>query len=158
VDIGIECARARDADDIAAMAGELLHEIMDTIGEPVFSFDFAEAKARAGELIEQGRYIVFLARAADDRRASGFISLYESYALYAEGVFGTIAELYVRVPYRAAGLGTRLLVAAGKHGRDRGWRRLEVTTPPLPEFERTLRFYERAGFAITGGRKLKVLL
>jgi hypothetical protein len=28
----------------------------------------------------------------------------------------------------------------------------------LPAFERTLTFYEREGFAITGGRKLKTLL
>jgi hypothetical protein len=43
-------------------------------------------------------------------------------------------------------------------GKARGWKRLEVTTPPLPQFEKTLAFYEREGFAITGGRKLKVLL
>ena len=33
--------------------------------------------------------------------------------------------------------------------------RLEVTTPPLPEFERTLSFYETNNFEISGGRKLK---
>jgi hypothetical protein len=33
-----------------------------------------------------------------------------------------------------------------------------VTTPPLPPFEKTLAFYEREGFAIAGGRKLKVAL
>ena len=35
---------------------------------------------------------------------------------------------------------------------------LEVTTPPLPQFDKTLAFYEREAFAITGGRKLKVVL
>lgn len=40
----------------------------------------------------------------------------------------------------------------------RDWRRLEVTTPPLPEFDRTLAFYEREGFSITGARKLKAAL
>jgi hypothetical protein len=43
-------------------------------------------------------------------------------------------------------------------GSSRGWKRLEVTTPPLPQFDKTLSFYERVGFEITGGRKLKVLL
>jgi len=43
-------------------------------------------------------------------------------------------------------------------GATLGWKRLEVTTPPLPQFDNTLAFYEREGFAITGGRKLKLAL
>lgn len=31
-------------------------------------------------------------------------------------------------------------------------------TPPLPHFDKTLAFYEREGFAVTGGRKLKATL
>lgn len=87
-----------------------------------------------------------------------FIALYESYALYAEGAFGTIPELYVRPEYRTNELGLRLVSQAKAFGTSRGWTRLEVTTPPLPKFDRTLAFYEREGFAITGGRKLKISL
>jgi hypothetical protein len=43
-------------------------------------------------------------------------------------------------------------------GNDRGWKRLEVTTPPLPQFDATLAFYEREGFEISGGRKLKAVI
>ena len=43
-------------------------------------------------------------------------------------------------------------------GRARGWRRLEVTTPPLPQFDRTLRFYEANGFEPSGGKKLKAAI
>jgi GNAT superfamily N-acetyltransferase len=84
--------------------------------------------------------------------------LCESHALYAEGAFGTIPELYVRPEYRSQGLGRSLLSQAMAFGSSRGWKRLEVATPPLPEFDRTLAFYEREGFAVTGGRKLKLLL
>jgi GNAT superfamily N-acetyltransferase len=38
----------------------------------------------------------------------------------------------------------------------RDWKRIEVTTPPLPEFERTLNFYQKNGFEISGGKKLKI--
>ncbi|WP_409409546.1 GNAT family N-acetyltransferase [Acidithiobacillus ferriphilus] len=79
-------------------------------------------------------------------------------ALYAEGAFGTIPELYVRPEYRTNGLGLRLVSQAKFFGASRGWTRLEVTTPPLPQFDRTLAFYEREGFAISGGSKLKVSL
>lgn len=88
----------------------------------------------------------------------GFVALYESHALYAEGPFGTIPELYVRPEYRSENVGFSLVSQAKSFGTSRGWKRLEVTTPPLPQFDKTLAFYEREGFAITGGRKLKVVL
>lgn len=75
--VEIDRAQPEDTDAIATMAGELLHEIMAAIGQPVFGFD---------------------------------------------------------------------------HSRTR----LEVTTPPLPQCDRTLAFYRREGFGISGGRKMKM--
>lgn len=137
------------------MIGELLHEIMNAIGIQAFHFDLEETAARLADFIEHEKYFVFIAR---DKEADlvGFITLYESYALYAEGAFGTIPELYVRPQFRSQDIGFRLVEQAKTFGKSRGWKRLEVTTPPLPQFDRTLSFYERDGFAITGGRKLKV--
>jgi len=158
VDIAIERALAADAPALAAMTGELLDEIMAAVGVKAFNFDLEEATARAREFLDRERYFVFLARAGRECRAVGFVALCESWALYAEGAFGILPELYVRPAYRSAGVGRSLVEAARAFGRGRGWKRLEVTTPPLPEFERTLRFYEREGFSISGGRKVRVLL
>gem|GEM_PF-2146775 len=36
--------------------------------------------------------------------------------------------------------------------------RLERCTPPLPEFERSVAFYQANGFEITGGYKMKLTL
>jgi GNAT superfamily N-acetyltransferase len=150
----IRRATRHDAQQIAAMTGELLGEIMDAIGEPAFHFDLAATTARLESFLDQEKYFVFVAHTAA-LEAVGFIALYESYALYAEGVFGTIPELYVRPTRRRNQLGLHLLSQAKSFGTKRGWTRLELTTPPLPAFERTLAFYEREGFAISGGRKLK---
>lgn len=144
-----------DVDDVAAMAGELLEEIMQRIEQPVFNFSLADTSARLRAFIEQGKYTVFVARGLDGQ-ACGFISLYECHALYAEGAFGTIAELFVREPWRSSQVGHHLLQSGKAFALRKGWRRLEVTTPPLPQFERTLDFYERQGFAISGGRKLSL--
>lgn len=136
------------------MVGALLAEIMDAIGVPAFNFDLAETADRLTGFLLRGKYWVFLARRPGGPPA-GFIALYESYALYAEGAFGTIPEFYVGPEHRRQGLGRELLAQARVLGAARGWTRLEVTTPPLPQFDRTLAFYQREGFAVSGGRKLK---
>ncbi|WMP19036.1 GNAT family N-acetyltransferase [Thiothrix lacustris] len=153
----IHPATPADAPTIVVMVGELLQEIMQAIGEQAFNFDRQATTERLQTFICDGHYHVFVATDASGT-AAGFLTLYQSYALYAEGSFGTIPELYVRPAYRLHGTGKQLLAAARAFGASKGWTRLEVTTPPLPAFERTLVFYEREGFAITGGRKLKTLL
>lgn len=144
--------------EVAVMVGELLEEIMGTIKVRAFNFVLSEASARLKEFISSDKY--FVLAATDEERASdvGFVAMYESYSIYAEGAFGTIPELYVRPAYRQQQIGKELLDAAKLFGVQRGWKRLEVTTPPIPQFQRTLTFYEREGFAVSGGRKLQVSL
>lgn len=153
----IQRAVADDAQEVAAMVGELLSEIMAAIDVQAFHFDLAETTSRLQDFLGREKYFVFVAR-SESGHLAGFIALYESYALYAEGVFGTIPELYVRPEFRASGLGLGLVSQAKSFGASRGWTRLEVTTPPLPQFDRSLAFYEREGFSISGGRKLKISL
>lgn len=151
---GIDRATAADAPAVAVLAGELLGEIMTSIGIPAFNFELEATTGRLRDYLAQEKYFVFVARDADGTLA-GFIALIESYALYAEGAFGTIPEFYVRPQWRNNSVGRYLVGRAVAFGTTRGWTRLEVTTPPLPEFARTLAFYEREGFSISGGRKLK---
>jgi GNAT superfamily N-acetyltransferase len=155
-EITVRRARVEEAPEVAGMVGELLTEIMTATGIPAFNFDPYEATRRLTDFLNEGKYFVFVA--FEGESAVGFVTLYESYALYAGGAFGTIPELYVRPPYRSRHVGAQLLASVKAFGHARGWPRLEVTTPPLPQFEQTLAFYEREGFTITGGRKLKVAL
>ncbi|HEM47102.1 MAG TPA: N-acetyltransferase [Alphaproteobacteria bacterium] len=153
----IEPAVLEDATELASMVGELLGEIMERIAEPAFQFDVQATEQRLRDYLRgDAPYTVHVARAADG--LCGFVGLCEAHALYAGGAYGTVTELYVRPAHRGEGVGRRLLDAVLAYGAARGWTRLEVTTPPLPAFDATLRFYQREGFAITGGRKLKRLL
>ena len=113
-----------------------------------------QAELRAMPGLEDGSYTVLLAR--DGERVAGFIALSECRALYAEGRFGIIPELYVCPEHRSHGVGRELMAEAKRVACSKGWTRLEVTTPPLPQFDRTLSFYERQGFSRSGGRKMKV--
>lgn len=149
-------AEIHDADTLATLVGELLHDIMAAVNDKVFGFDHDDTVDRARAWMKEGLYTVVLAKL--DSKPVGFLSLYEGYALYTEGAYGTIPEFYVRSPYRSQGVGSALLTEAKQIGQTRGWKRLEVTTPPLPQFDRTLSFYQRNGFTISGGRKLKLIL
>lgn len=157
VNITIETATSGDSHEIAVMVGELLNEIMSTIGVQTFNFDLEETSDRVRDFIDREKYFVFVAR-DEGKKLVGFLALYESHALYAEGSFGTIPELYVRPEYRSNNVGNRLVSQAKSFAVLRGWKRLEVTTPPLPQFDKTLAFYEPEGFSIAGGRKMKVAL
>ncbi|WP_295056161.1 N-acetyltransferase [Sulfuricurvum sp.] len=146
------------AETVAILVGELLQEIMDLIEIDVFHFDLEETKSRLVEFIEHEKNFVFVAIDQNTNEMIGFVTVYEGYALYAEGAFGTMAELYVKPSYRSKGIGKMLIQSVKEFGDQRGWKRLEVTTPPLPQFDATLSFYEREGFEISGGRKLKVVI
>lgn len=141
---------------VTQMVGELLHEIMRAIDSPVFDFCHDSTANRLSTFIADGIYDGFVAFDNDD--AVGFATTYQSHSLYGNGAYGTIPELYVRELHRSLGIGNQLLAALLDLACERGWTMLEVTTPPLPSFDRTLAFYERAGFTVTGGRKLKCKL
>ena len=154
----IEHAQPNDAPVIAQMVGELLHEIMAMAGTSVFGFHQEETETRARSWMTGGKYSVLLARDEVQPEPFGFLALCETVSLYAEGAFGTIPEFYVRQAYRSQGIGTALITETKRIGVLKGWRRIEVTTPPLPQFDRTLAFYQQQGFSISGGRKLRVNL
>jgi GNAT superfamily N-acetyltransferase len=86
----------------------------------------------------------------------GLLTLVESFAIYANGPFGIIPEMYVAPQWRSKGVGKALIDRAVEFGRQRGWSRIDVTGPESAE-PRTIRFYESCGFEFAGP-KLKLML
>ncbi len=104
----------------------------------------------------EDRFHVFAARTgAGD--ICGILTLAEAFAIYANGNYGIINEMYVAPEYRSAGIGAKLVDAVKEFGKQRGWTRIDVTAPESERWERTRRFYEKQGFVFTGP-KLKFLL
>ena len=81
----------------------------------------------------------------------------ETFAIYANGCYGVINEMYVVPEHRSSSIGAGLVDAAARHGRSRGWRRIDVTAPESDRWVRTRRFYQSLGFVFTGP-KLTLLL
>ncbi len=157
MDIVIRHALLSDAAVIAAGVKALTDEIMTRTGAPHFDVDALQIENDCRNFLKSGCYAVYMAEVAG-AQCAGFATLCESRALYAGGSFGVIQEFYVAPQFRSTGLGRKLLDAVAAHGARLGWKRLEMCTPQLPEFDRTLEFYRRNGFEITGGRKMKRLL
>ncbi len=155
MNVSITRATTEESDLVAEMVKELLCEITEATEEPHFNVDVSILQTQARSLLLNGSYVVLLASNVEDFASLGFVALFEGAALYTEGVFGVVPELYVRPAFRSQGIGAMLLDHAAAYGKSQGWNRLEVTTPPLPHFARTLAFYEKHGFSIAGGKKLK---
>lgn len=104
----------------------------------------------------QDKYYAIVAK-DDANTILGILTLSVAFAIYANGEYGVIDEMYVDPPYRSAGVGARLVNAARSIGKQQGWTRIDVTAPESERWERTRRFYEKQGFTFTGP-KLKLLL
>jgi GNAT superfamily N-acetyltransferase len=141
-----------DSDTIIDLVGALLIELRDDwdgYKQPERNKILAEWKRH------NDRFTVFAAY--DGTTPVGILTLAENFALYANGSYGIINELYIVPDHRSAGVGKMLIEAAKSYGRERRWKRIDVTAPPGEEWQRTVGFYEREGFVFTGP-KLRLLI
>jgi len=146
--VDIRLAGEADAESVARLVLELFAEL----ASPGHSGYEAQAVTRtARNLLTAGDPVwAFLAEAGSD--PVGVLTLNQCASIYAGGRFGEISELYVRDPFRALGVGKRLVEAAAEFARQRGWSRLEVGAPELPKWAETVNFYRRTGFSEVGPR------
>lgn len=138
----IETATTDGAGDVAAAVRALLAEL--------------GSAARPGDdvargLIESGRVHALVARDAAGA-VVGAITVAASASIYAGGDFGVIQEFYVAPALRSRRLGARLIAAARRLAKSRGWDRLEVGAPAAERFSRTQAFYRANGFREIGPR------
>lgn len=130
-----------------ALVAEMLASLFEEVGHTPTAAEIADMFVEIDEDALHSTLLAF----DDDGDAVGVLTIVESLALYAGGRIGVINELYVVPAYRSEGVGKILLDAAKELADDRGWQRLEVTTPG-DQYEKTLRFYEREGFFRIGPR------
>ncbi len=138
---------------ISARVLDLLRELGEE-AEHLDDFDGPRLEAEWRADPERMRAIVAF---ADDGGLAAVATLVESFALYANGRYGILLEMYVAPAHRSSGLGARILEYAAAYGRSRRWSRIEVTAPEGRQWGRTVAFYERNGFRFAGP-KLKISL
>jgi GNAT superfamily N-acetyltransferase len=141
------------AEIIGALVVQLAQEICERTHAQHFDIDLDGTIRRCEDLLSAGHYAAIIGWS--DSIPVAVATIAETYALYAGGKIGVIQEFYVIPEFRRSGVGTLLIERVRNYGQQRGWSCMELCTPPLPEFERTLSFYQHNGLIPVGGRKMR---
>ena len=141
--IQFRLADASDTTSVALLIAALFEEVEHFLDAE----DIAEMFA---EIDEDDSHSTLLAM-NEDEDIVGILTIVECLSISAGGKYGVINELFVVPEYRSEGVGKLLLEEAKELAENRGWKRLEVTTPG-DDFSKTIRFYEREGFYKIGPR------
>lgn len=138
---------------IGSLVIQLTQEICERTNAHHFDIDFEGTVQRCEELLTAGHYAAIIGWSENIPVAVSTIT--ETYALYAGGKIGVIQEFYVIPEFRSSGVGAMLIEQVKNYGQTHDWSCIELCTPPLPEFERTLSFYQNNGLVPVGGRKMR---
>ena len=151
--VSIRRAERRDLPIVLSLVERLLRELEEE-GDELGDLQ-TEAVTHTWEALGD-RAVAFLARAPGGE-AVGVVTVVEAFAIYANGLYGIINEMYVAPGHRSSGVGARLIAEVLSLGRARGWGRVDVTAPASTRWPRTRRFYEREGFGFAGPKLKHVL-
>ncbi len=143
--VEIRAATAADGDTVCRLAFSLLCEVEP--GE--YTLDMLRP---ATEQVLRQADDVFPFLALREGRPVGLIVLNRCTAIFALGEFGEITELYVEPVHRSADVGAALIEKAVAFGKSKRWTVLEVSAPELPKWQRSVDFYHRNGFKVSGPR------
>jgi len=156
MEINFRQATVNDSEIIGTLVVELTNEICALTHAKHFDINLNETIQRCNDLIQHGHYFAIIGTYKSIPIA--VVTMTETHALYVKGTIGVVQEFYIAPKYRASGVGSMLIEQVKDYGRECNWSCIELCTPPLPEFERTLNFYQNNGLNPVGGRKMRQML
>lgn len=156
MEITFRLATGDDAHLIGTLVVDLTTEICALTNALHFEIDLSDTIERCKILINDNHYAAIIG--SHNNIPIAVVTMTETYALYVGGKIGVIQECYVLPEFRASGIGSMLIEQVKEYGNNHNWSCIELCTPPLPEFQRTLDFYQKNGLNPVGGRKMRQVL
>ncbi|MES2567455.1 MAG: GNAT family N-acetyltransferase [Bacteroidota bacterium] len=151
MNILIERAAQKDIHSILL----LLKELYSELGEEAESIKFL-TEDFLKDMLNSTQTEIFLAK-TPDHQVTGILTLTESQSIYAGGAYALLDEMFIIPQYRSSGIGSSFIEKMKEIGKQRNWKRIDVTAPSEERWNRTINFYEKCGFVFTGP-KLKLSL
>lgn len=145
-EIQVRIAGPDDLDSVFSLVEELVGELGEE-GDDLGTLDKTRVAKELREIPE--RTFTFLAE-TKSKDIVAVMTVVESFAIYANGFYGIINEMFVRSSFRSTGVGADLIRQAVLLGSEKNWSRIEVTAPESQRWIRTRQFYERQGFSFAG--------
>jgi len=147
----VERATHKDIDSII----HLLKALYLELGEESASVNFLNEEF-LNHILNSEQTEIFLAK-TEGHILTGIITITESQSIYAGGTYALLDEMYIKPEFRSSGIGFSFIDKIKDLGKQRNWKRIDVTAPTEERWKRTVHFYEKCGFVFTGP-KLKLNL
>lgn len=147
----IECIAQNEINLIISLLKELYLEL----GEEAESIYFLNRELIT-KILSSGMTEIYLVK-MDRQKIAGIFVLTECQSIYAGGKYGLIDEMYIKPEFRSIKIGSYLIEKANIIGREKNWKRIDVTSPTEDKGKKVRAFYEKCGFVFTGS-KLKLKL
>lgn len=151
MEILVERATHKDIDSIIF----LLKELYSELGEESESINYLNEEF-LNHILNSEQTEIFLAKTSD-HTLTGVLTLTESQSIYAGGTYALLDEMYIKPEFRSSGIGSSLIAKIKEMGKQRNWKRIDVTAPTEERWKGASNFYEKCGFVFTGS-KLKLKL
>ena len=134
---------------------QLLKELYIELGEEIESIKFLDLNVLK-TLTDSGITDIYLAKITN-LEIVGIMTITECQSIYAGGKYGLIDEMYIKPEFRSKNIGTALIEKIKEVGKEKKWKRIDVTAPTEDRWIRTVAFYEKSGFIYTGP-KMKLII
>ncbi len=131
----------------------LLEALYLELGEESESIKFLSATFLKN-ILNSGKTVFYMI-SSEQIQHLGFFTLTTSQAIYAGGQYGIIDEFYILPQYRYTKIGLKIIEEIKKIGKEKGWKRIDVTAPTNSDENGVVNFYLKANFLHTG-QKLKL--
>ena len=125
---------------------ELLKDLYLELGEEAKLITFLTINFDL-DILRSGNTEIYLAK-IDNDHVVAILTFTENQDIYAGGKYGSLDEMFIKHANRSLFIGKLFIKKLKTIGKERNWKRIDVTAPTEEKWKRTIAFYEKCGFVL----------